>query len=317
MIMASISLRARPIVAFSLTFALACATPPDVQPFADATHSLSLAVGATSSFAQAGIAEVDAGVALDFQREWEHRIKAIDAMSEYADSLVAVVEAGGQGASAAQRVIDSAERFFGTLKVAYPLGSDVGSVLATGAVKAFELYAKDRAADTVAEAVDQADPAVQEVAEILSADFITMGSILQTLRQTELSEFITQSKVDNPLIAQVQTLEAEFQERNKRLMDGMTDPDLLKKVRDLLEVIERERAVPAYAEYKARLKAIEERYDGYEQVVNQAAALVRAWGQSHSKLAQAAKLGRPPTFQVLVEMSREMLEVFEEVRKQR
>jgi hypothetical protein len=291
----------------------ACASPPDVAPFAEATRTLHLAVTSTARSAHDAIAASDAELAQRFDVEWEHRIKAIEAMDEYARSLVTIVQAGEEGPAAARAVLDSASQLFATLGAAYPLASEVGRKLEVGAVAAYRAYAKDSAARTVGAALERADPAVEEVADVLALDFEAMARIFEDLRVGARTDHIAREKQAKPVIGHVQSLEDEFEELNARLA-GQFDATLVPQAGELAELLERERALPEYVEYVDGLRAIEARYDAYDAAARTAADLVRVWGQSHADLVRAAELGRTPSFDTLLALTADLLEVYEETR---
>jgi hypothetical protein len=289
-----------------------CRTPPDVHPFADATQSLTLAVNGTEADVRREIAKVDPARAGDFKKEWGHRLKAMEAMADYADSLVAVVDAGNQGGAAAEKVVGSVNTLLTTVSAAYPAGGVVAESLSKAVVAGYARYAKDRAAGTVAAALADADPAVQEVARILADDFDTMTSILTTLRSDEVTDFVTKAKASDPSFAAVESARSEL-----RTVAGQaaTNPSVLPQFAAVQDRIGKDVSRPDYIAYLARLKSIDDRYDRYDAVVRQAADLTRAWGRSHTSLIQASETSRTPGFQVLIEVSREMVQIYRESRK--
>ena len=214
----------------------------------------------------------------------------------------------------ARQVAGSVNKFLGTVSSAYPAGSAVSEALTKGAVALYDRFAKDRAARSVAEALSQADPAVHEVADILAQDFKTMRRTLRTLRNEEEIAYVLKAKADDPQVAYVQSQRDEVAALRGRLA---SEPSLLGQFTATQDAIDKEQARPGYVKYLAGLREIDERYDRYAAVVDQAADLTRAWGQSHSKLIEASRAGRSPPFTVLVEMTREMLQIYREAKQAR
>jgi hypothetical protein len=289
-----------------------CSTPPNVQPFAESTQALNLSVSSTATNIHARIQPIDKELAAQFQKAWSHRIEAMAAMADYSDSLVAIVESANQSAQTAQQVFDSANALLGTIAKAYPGGDLVVDAVSKASTALCARYAKDRAASSVAAALRDTDPAIQDVAAALAADFATMKNILKTLRMDEEQQYLARFDRDDPSRLYLNLL--RDQARYNAVL-AATQPAIVPLLHESHALIGAEMARPWYAQHQAALKAIHDRYDRYDALVGQAAALTTAWGQSHAALIQAAQSNRTPAFRVLIEMTREMLQIYNEARK--
>jgi hypothetical protein len=252
------------------------------------------------------IRKLDKDLATQFDQAMEHRLKAMDAMSKYAESLVEVVEAGNHGAEAAQKVMASAKTLIDDVGAAFPGGSTVASALSQGAVKVYAAYSKQRAAQSVAKAIAEADPAVQEVAKALAADFATLEKIQVDLRNDELLALLQKTQAQGPAFPYLNTLLL-------KLKTAPADPP--DQMRSLQDQIEAQRKQSWYIDYKASEKEINDRYDRYHALLQQAGTVTAAWGQSHSVLIDASKNNRTPAFRVLIELTHELTAVYRETRK--
>jgi hypothetical protein len=211
-------------------------------------------------------------------------------------------------------VIGSVTTLLGTVSSVYPAGSAVTESFSKGAIALYARYAENRAALSVVGALRDADPAVQEVAVVLAEDFGSMKEILRTLRDRERLDSLVAAKVEDPQVAYVEGLRQELVE----LRAGMAgDESLLPRFLELLDRIDAEVARPGYRAHEAGLAAIDERFHHRAEIVDQAVVLTRAWGRNHGRLVEAAASKRTPAFAVLVELSREMLEIYREGRTER
>jgi hypothetical protein len=292
-----------------------CATPPDVKPFSDSTQALTLGVGSVQKSVSDELARVnDAALTTQFHQEWDARVKAMNAMSDYAEALVGVVEAGNKGGETAQAVLDAGKEFLTTVGVAAPAGSAVATAVQDAVVLAFKKVVADRAAHTVADALKAADPAVQDVANALAADLPVMKKVLATLRTDALRDYTVKAKTapDDPLNAvRVADVSAQLGQLRRQQATQPSAAD----VRAKLDELDHEMARPAYAKFLAEEKEINDRFDAYDRLIDQAADLTTAWGMSHKKLIAASAQNITPSFHVLIETTREFLEIYKEARK--
>ena len=302
------------LLCLAMVSAVACQTPPDVTPFADATAALDLSVHATERSVTAEIAAFDTTQADTFRSAWEKRLTVMRAMSEYSSSLVAIVQAARDSGETVKGVFDSVEKLFTTVGAVYPTGQ-VANALTSGTVAAYRAYANDRAAKTVSDALKVAAPAVQTVAEALAADFATLQGTLRSLRRAAITDYVTKQKQSNALIGSVQGLMNKFETLNGQIADDSTDASLLDAANALASLIESERALPVYAEYEAGLKSIGERFDGHMALARTAADTAGAWGDAHRALILAAEGRAAGGFQNLVALSQELLEIYNATRR--
>ena len=147
---------------------------PNFKPFADATAELHTAVLETDSNVRKTL--IDAGAehkAQELGKQLAVRITAMEAVVDYTDSLANIAEAGRTGGDNAGKLAGAVDGFLTALSA-----SALPSNYVAMAKSLYGVVASVRAARSFSQAVEQADPAIQAMAEILIADFDALESLL-------------------------------------------------------------------------------------------------------------------------------------------
>jgi hypothetical protein len=169
----------------------ACASIPDIQPFANATAGLSTALNKGFSHTENQLSvlqaenpdlEAKAKTSLDeLRKRWKPSKEAINALVAYADSLAALANAGKTGKEAANRLTSSFEGLYNAVAQLIPIpGLPAGVETAFKAIGAINgVIARMRAKHALKEAAEEAAPAVKTIADVLAANFQELGNLSQ------------------------------------------------------------------------------------------------------------------------------------------
>ena len=288
-----------------------CASPPDLEPFASATAQLHHGVIASQTLFREEFLAVtpDAHREIEtFDREWSHRVAAMDALSDYADSLAAIAQANRNSRQAAREFAGSLEHFFGAMGVSGLAGSEA---FAVGA----ELYGVIReaaAARSLSQAVNAAHPAIERATIILCQDIDAMIRTLRTAPEVHKARLETPQAQDrehawNALVAQ----------RDAMLMQLAHEWDdqhatLLPQLEQISAVLEAMR--PWHESYHAALNAIDARSQRQIDMLLKIQNGLKQLSQLHGQLAAAIEQGRRPNVRLLLNTAIEIRDLLEQAR---
>ncbi len=164
----------------------ACAPLPDATPFRESTLQLrsAMAAGQVAVDGELRATKVLDAEADKLNAAWKLRLAAADGMIGYAESIVALTDAGNKGDETVAAVANSVKSLAAAAGVALP---QAPVAVATNAAELIALHiANIRARDSLAEAMRQAQPAVAAVADLVAKD---VGDMIPILRAaTKLSD---------------------------------------------------------------------------------------------------------------------------------
>jgi hypothetical protein len=295
-----------------------CRTAPDVAPFVDATTALHVVVASVGPGIAAGVADEDQRSR--FARAWAARTAATQAMADYGSGLAEVVAAGRSGGESATRVLGQARTLLATVGVAFP-GTDAATE-AVGRVAAtlYQRLAEARAADTVAEAIEQSDPAIRELAAVLAQDLATIARLVDDLRQNARTALLAAAGAREPgglrLLRSLEDEAASARAAAARAGDAAQRQAQLEKATQLEALRQQEQGASWHVEMTAALEAADARFRAQLATIRAAAAATQAWGGAHEQLLRAARSGNTPNFAVLVQFTRDLLDAYEELQRQ-
>ena len=304
------------LLVFSI-LAAGCGTLPDARPFADASATLAVAVKSsgqalTDSLRDAGSAASSSSDAKayeelvgKFDAAWAERVKAVQGVAAYSEAIADVIDAGREGEETVKKVGDSLQG----------LASAVGIPLAGPAVAAASeisqfiagRVALVRASRKLEEALAQAQPAVERIAQHLVED--AEKRLKPTLREAHANLV---SSIKSPYDADDNFAKSFARQRDELRAKALKD---LKLVPQLAE-FERVQAA-AVASLKERDQKIEQASAAYKARLQLVAALspaTTAWAGAHRDLAAAVREKRKVTATELVETVVELKELAKKVR---
>src|SRR5690606_10349066 len=177
-----------------------------------------------------------------------------------------------------------------------------------------------KAARRVAQAIEHADPSVREMAAALAKDFAVLRDWVQTEADGEAATIISNAKkTDSPVrlkkLMEIQDKAASSRDAAISASSAEAREAAMKAAAQFDELAALETASERYREYRAALAAIEKRAAVHTEALDAAAAAILAWAASHSDLARAAESGLSPDFSVLAELTKDLFEAYQKVRK--
>lgn len=293
------------LAAALLLLAAGCAPLPTAQPFVDATRQYRASLAAGGGVLEQELAEAGgAEAAQRFAKSWELRLRAADALVSYSKAIAAVADSGSRGAESAQRVADSAQTLAGAVGLAAP-----GAAAAVATDTAAFIYAQiaaARAARSLADALGQAQPAVERIAGIMARDLADAEALLRAavkLKETELAR-----AYNTEMAFYASLLEERAAIYRKARRTGADETRLL-ELEQLIQATQSWRA-PMQAESAAlagRLRA-------GRQLIAASRQALSEWSSAHADLAAAVQAGRGVDAAGLTAATEEMRELIGRMR---
>lgn len=156
------------------------ATIPEIKPFADKTAEMASAMNKGYAQTEVSLTQADDSPDVNrLQEKWGPTKKALGAVVAYSDSLAAIADAGNKGSDSAKAVATSLNSLIAAVNPLVGLAQ-----LPEQAVKTMEVIygyvAKVMAREDMAKAVEQAQPAINQIAEILAKNFDDLEGIYAT-----------------------------------------------------------------------------------------------------------------------------------------
>ncbi len=172
-------------LAFHL-FLGACAAPPNLQPLASATHQLaqagrSLGPSVQRTLQAARLPEH----ANRFERAWSSRVKALEALSAYADNLRAIAQSAESEHERAVRYSDSLAALANVFAPAPGAGAIIAAAASAADVLSLQA-ARARANSSLAHACATAQPGVELLIDALREDLLDIDELVRTTHATAL-----------------------------------------------------------------------------------------------------------------------------------
>lgn len=270
---------------------------PDLKPFAESTAQIHAAVLTVDSEAPALLREAGKADAADkLDKHLAVRRLAMNAVLNYADSLAHISQAGQSGQKSADRVADSLGGLLGALKLA-PLSGEALAVV----TMAYAQVAQARAAGAFAEAVGQADPAIQAVATILTKDLEDLQGLMVQMRPTLMRRVMERSSANLALEDYRHQLERERRQIEARLATDPGNAGLIRQSQDITLLIgqTRDRYEPLLAEQAG----VGARVDAQVALMAKTRQALAEWAAVHADMAAAIRGGLPPNTAVLASLA--------------
>ena len=289
-----------------------CASPPDLRPLADATADLQRAIQQSGDLARRDLITASEGSTdpdrLDalgerLNQAWNKRSEAMAAVSAYTDALADVVDAGRSGGDSARRLAASVSALAAGVAPGIGIGQDALGVIAS----LYGAAAEARAAASLSQAIQTTDPAIQNIARLLTSDIQSLREIVRVSR-VELHRAVKDPLADdidfrNGLIAQRRAIQA-------RLVAGASDADAREFARldALIDATE-----SWHGPMRQRLARIDDRIDAELDLLSAAGEGIKRWASIHSHLAGDVR--REPGIERLVAIVAELKDLIEKVRQ--
>lgn len=302
----------------SLLFLASCATP-DLQPFADASKTLSVSVNTGGDLAIKPLARMPVWDGSKFVQpddpnhpskalasSWELRRKTMDAVLVYSSSLAAINEAALHRKENATELVGSVKQ----LASAVPsLGTGVS---AAGDLMVFGLgtYVEIKAWHDMRKAVESADPAIQLVAKALAKDFVELSNEFESKPNDHLTQL---DGALRPVNFIHDALTKQRADQRKKVAVAPGDIALgaeLARLDGLLAATEAD--LNKLQAEKARIEGF--RADGLEFFAS-ATKAVNAWAAAHADLIKSFEQNRAPNLALLAARAQELKDIIDKLKK--
>ena len=292
-----------------LVLATGCATLPDVSPFATASRQLAGAVKATGTAISEDLhatPELEAK-AKAFDNAWAVRNDLMRAVVAYSDSLVAIVRASGDSREAARSLAEKVGALAQTVGVLQPGAGPAADVATDTAAFVWAQIALARAAASLEEALQQAQPAIERLT-VIKSDSKDLVSIVRGLAEAQRVDL---NATYNEAIGYRKDLAAR-RAKLRAKFGTLTDAEAteLKRIDDFL--------VPPNAEvqkYDERKVKIDTREKANLQLIAATRDAMEQWASAHRDVALALQSRRPVSTESLIEASVELRDLVKRVRE--
>jgi hypothetical protein len=300
----------------AILFASGCGTLPDARPFADATATWSASVKASGlalsdSMRDAGSVEPKDKKSYeqkieDFENAWQVRVTAAQGVVEYSNAIADLISAGKDSAETVKRASDALTGLAAAVNI--PLAAPAVGV--AGDLARFILARIDivRASRQLEEAVSQAQPAVERIADnIVSEANKQLKPILTSAYENMISGIKSQYEGDHNAAAVFNKKQTEL--RTAALNDPTKVP--------LLQEFEKVQ-VTALTRLKERDQKIDQAATAYKtrlQLLNSLSSTTSAWAAAHRDLAAAIRNKRKVSVGELQETISDLKALIKKVRE--
>lgn len=295
-----------------------CAALPDMTPYRDATVQLRSTVLAGGGVVQAGLEAAAAGYEADsatawrirehterFAEAWRARVEGADALVAYANAVADIARSGSEGAASARSLADALTRLAGGVGIALPPSGTVATVTDTAAF-VYGHIAATRAAPSLQQALQSAQPAVDRVSVLLAQDLQATLAILRSAHELQRTALALRY---NEETGYLKALERERKVLYARDSLGAEDEARLQRIAELLE------ATRGWREpLQAAQAAMEEDLRLRVGLIEATRTAVAEWAAAHRNLTAALREKRAVNVEALVQATLEARELVRRLR---
>ncbi len=347
-----ISLLLSPLLGLAGLLLAGCRTLPDLQPFAGSTAQLASSVrGAgksTSADAQAlleayrddarqvrqeegpaAAADLEAtveklgGATAKLQAAWGANVKMMEAVEGYSASLAQIAAAGKSGQASATAVGESLKSLLDAAGTAFPGGDAVLGL----AAKAYGQIAEARAAASLEQALAQAQPAIDEVARLLTANLENLGQTNRALAR-ELTAIHTDAARAQFNVGRERGLlrlaVAAHDELRLSVQAALKNSDPAAREKALAEIVARSRQLEDFiAVSRAKLAPVDTavtaaraRGERQGKFITAAIVATEEWAVYHRRLLAALRDKQVPSAQALLAAAHDVRDLLTLIRSQ-
>lgn len=273
-----------------------CASAPDPSNFAAATHSLKLSVRDAGALVERQLETANSGHAIvsDFASHWSVRNRAMQAASDYSQSLVSIFAQSRSGQP--QQLSQSLQALAQSLGVG---GASPGlGVLATTADTIAFLHAQIalvRASHSLEQAINAAQPVIERLTVLIVSDTNDLDTLV---RASAAQQRLALAHEYNQPLAFAQSVD-----RRRGEIRAFSYSELGPSEREELAQIDRLKASVASELdlYVARLAAVDAQESAALGAIASTRRAIESWADAHNTLARSVRNGRPPDISKLTE----------------
>lgn len=327
-----------------------CRTLPSLQPFADSTAELSLSVRAAGRATVADAQEL----AADWDREadrlasdegdaaakrireqaaeltksaaeldaaWTATSRMMTAVADYSSSLAEIAAAGKQGRASAEAVGSSLKALLDGVGASFPVS---GEVLALS-TRAYGYVAEARAAKSLAQALREAQPAVDEVAQVVRANLEHAQRINRMLYLGLVTSESDPARAGFDVGAErglLRRANAALDQLRAEIQKALKEADPIARDQALAQLAERSRglqAIVAGSEAKlgpvnAAIAQTRKRGQQRAELLTATLAAVDEWASYHRRLLAGLEKKQVPSAQALAAAAADIRELLNLIR---
>ena len=295
-----------------------CAALPDMTPYRDATLQLRSTVVAGGNAVQSGLESAAASYekgdatatkireeADKFNVEWQARIKGADALVAYSEAVTDIARSGTEGAASARSLADALTGLATGVGVVLPPAGTVATVTDV-ATFVYGHIAVARAAKSLDQALQSAQPVVDRAVTVLSQDLQASLDILHAARRLQATALALKY---NEETAYLKTLAGERKTIYGKGTLTSADEKRLRQIDALFEATRewREPMEKAQAE-------METNYRLRVQLIHATQAAVAEWAAAHRSIAAAVREKRSVNVEALVQATLDAKELVRRLR---
>ena len=295
-----------------------CASLPDMTPYRDATLQLRSAVVAGGDAVQSGLESAAARYAAGdpvavqikqtsdrFGTEWRARIDGADALLAYTEAVTDLARSGTQGDASARSLADALTGLANGVGVVLPPAGTVATVTDAAAF-VYGHIAAARAARSLDQALQTAQPAVDLLAARLSQDLQASLDILRAARGLQATALALKFNEETGY------LRALARERKDIYAKATLTPADERRLRQIGELFE---ATRQWREPMEQAQAdLDAQYRLRVQLIHATQAAVAEWAAAHRSLAAAVRERRSVNVEALVQATLEAKELVRRLR---
>lgn len=295
-----------------------CAALPDMSAYRDATLQLRSTVVAGGNAVQSGLESAAASYgagdstakqirdqSAKFNEAWQQRIQGADALLAYTEAVTDLARSGAQGDASARKLADALGGLASGVGVVLPSAGTVATVTDV-AEFVYGHIAVARAAKSLDQALQSAQPAVDRLATVLSQDLQASLDILHAARRLQATALALKF---NEETAYLRTLARERKTLYGKDPLTPADEQRLRQIGELFAAT-REWREPM-EQHQAELEA---QYRLRIQLINATQAAVAEWAAAHRSLAAAVRENRSLNVEALVQATQEAQELARRLR---
>lgn len=294
-----------------------CGTLPDARPFAGATSTLSASVKSsgqalsdsireTSNLDPSNKAQYEA-IIHKIDDTWAVRVKAAQGAVAYSDAIADLIGAGKESGETVKRVGDSLETLAASINTPLPvLGVGVAADVARFLTDRIAIV---RASKTLQEAIMQAQPAVDSIADQLANDTEKqLRPAVESAYKNAISSIKSRyEKEDN--------FARSFQAKREEVLETLITEANAQNIQKLQVYDHIQASVAAtLIERDQQLRQATSTYKTRLQLINALSVATTTWAQTHRDLASAIKEKRKVNVTELLETMNDLKELIRKVR---
>ena len=282
---------------------------PDVSQFTASTIELRGAIVSTGDVVVSELRRTDSEAAKAHAKTlgaaWATRIKLFDSLTDYANSLQAIVDAGLTGEQAARELADNVELLARAAGIVQPGAGEAGAVVTETAAFVYGQIARALAARSLTGSLQEVQPAISRIADVIGgrmedgkdpsirdADLPNMEDLVVVAAQLQRNHL--KGRFQERLGYREQLLAAQvrlYNEASSKLAET-TEPSTLGLVKEI-EAIEKLLAESSqwYAEYHEDLTSIAKREKAALNLIQETGTAMSSWAAAHARLLGAVREG--------------------------